>query len=257
MLNKARCTAMKTYYNTKSVEYKHNTKKLWQLLNQTVNKCKSRGSIIPYVTINGLHTYYLKKIANSFGKFYSELGSSLASTISRGTKTIDHYLNAIQQEPNSCVLRRTTQLEICNLIAKLPSKTSTGHDQIGNVLLKQLNESISYPLELIFNCSIAEGTFPEMMKKAEVIPLYKGKEQDIIINYHPISLLMTISKILEKIVYSRLYSFLEKKSILYESQYGFKSKRSCEQVVSELLGRILQAAYYLKKVIKNVRVTIF
>ena len=201
MLNKARHTAMKTYYNTKSVEYKHNTKKLWQLLSQTVNKCKSRGSIIPYITINGLRTYDLKKIANSFAKFYSELGSSLASTISRGTKTIDHYLKTIQQEPNSCVLRRTSQLEICNLIAKLPTKTSTGHDQISNVLLKQLNESISY---LIFNHSIAEGTFPEMMKKEEVITLYNGKEQDIVINYCPISLLMTISKVLEKIAYSRL-----------------------------------------------------
>ena len=150
-------------------------------------------------------------------------------------------MDSIQQEPNSCVLRRTTQLEIHKLIVRLPSKTSTGHDQISNVLLKQLNECISFPLEIIFNCTIAEGTFPELMKKAEVIPLYKGKEQDIIINYHPISLLMTICKLLEKIVYSRLYDFLEKKSILYDSQYGFRSKRSCEQAVSELLGRILQA----------------
>ena len=206
-----------------------------------MNKCKSRGSIIPYITVNGLLTYDPKKIANSFGKFYSELGSSLASTISKGNKSIDHYLNSIQQEPNSCVLRRTTQLEIRKLIVRMPSKTSTDHDQISNVLLKQLNESISFPLEIIFNRSIAEGTFPELMKKAEVIPLYKGKEQDIVINYRPISLLMTISKLLEKMVYSRLYDFLEKKLILYDSQYGFRSKRSCEQAVSKLLGRILQA----------------
>ena len=60
-----------------------------------------------------------------------------------------------------------------------------------------------------------------MMKRAEVIPLYKGKAQDIVINYCPVSILMTHSKLLEKIVYSRLYDFLEKKSVLYESQYGF------------------------------------
>ena len=46
MLNKVRRAAMMNYYNIKSMEYKHNTKKLWQLFNQTVNKCKSRGSII-------------------------------------------------------------------------------------------------------------------------------------------------------------------------------------------------------------------
>ena len=88
MLNKARRTAMKAYY--KSIEYKHHTKKLWQLLNQTVNKSKNRGSIIPYITINGICTYNLKKIANSFGKFYSELGSSLVSTIQKGTNDINH-----------------------------------------------------------------------------------------------------------------------------------------------------------------------
>ena len=65
------------------------------------------------------------------------------------------------------------------------------------------------------------GEFPTMMKKAEVIPLYKGKEFDLVVNYRPISLLLTISKVLEKIVYKRVYSFLEKNNILYDSQYGF------------------------------------
>ena len=69
MLNKAKYTTQKTYYSTKSVQYKHNTKKLWQLLNQTVNKCKSTGNIIPYITINGLRNYDPKKIANSLESF--------------------------------------------------------------------------------------------------------------------------------------------------------------------------------------------
>ena len=60
-----------------------------------------------------------------------------------------------------------------------------------------------------------------MMKIAEIIPLYKGKEHDEVINYRPISLLMTISKLLEKIIYIRVYSFLEEHNILYDSQYGF------------------------------------
>ena len=51
---------------------------------------------------------------------------------------------------------------------------------------------------LIFNQSIATGVFPDKMKIAEVIPLYKGKQRDYMINYRPISLLMTISKLLER-----------------------------------------------------------
>ena len=74
---------------------------------------------------------------------------------------------------------------------------------ISNNLLKSLCNNISLPLSYIFNQSILEGTFPDQMKKAEVIPLYKGKDSNQLINYRPISLLLTISKLLEKIVYKR------------------------------------------------------
>ena len=62
------------------------------------------------------------------------------------------------------------------------------------------------------------------MKMAEIIPLYKGKEFDKVINYHPVSLLITISKVLEKAVCSRMYRFLEKHKILSDSQYVFRKK---------------------------------
>ena len=79
------------------------------------------------------------------------------------------------------------------------------------------------------------------MKVVEIIPLYKGKECDEVVNYRPISLLMTISKLLAKIIYTCVYSFLEQQNILYDSQYGFRSRRSCNQAISELTGRLLQA----------------
>ena len=79
------------------------------------------------------------------------------------------------------------------------------------------------------------------MKLVEVIPLYKGKDHDLIINYQPISLLMTISKLLEKIVYKRVYSFLELNSTLFDHQYGFRMKCSCEQAILDLTGNLLQA----------------
>ena len=80
-----------------------------------------------------------------------------------------------------------------------------------------------------------------MMKVAEIIPLYKGKEEDHVVNYRPVSLLMTISKVSAKIIYSRLHKFLTKHNILYDSQYGFRSKHSCEDAILETVGRLLQA----------------
>ena len=136
-------------------------------------------------------------------------------------RTVDDYLTNIPRTLNSIVLKLTTQLEIEQKIDDLAPKTSCGHDRVSNKLIKKLKSSISYPLTIIFNQSIISDHFLNMMKIAEIIPLYKGKERDEEVNYRPISLLMTISKLLEKIIYIRVYSFLEEHNILYDSQYGF------------------------------------
>ena len=122
----------------------------------------------------------------------------------------------------------------------MPNKTSYGHDSISNMILKAICKAVSVPLCRIFNQSISEGRFPDAMKIAEVIPLYKNKEMDAIINYRPISLLITL-KVLEKIVYKRTYSHLEKNNILYNSQYGFRMNHNCEQAIMELTSKILHA----------------
>ena len=91
---------------------------------------------------------------------------------------------------------------------------------------------------MIFNKSIQEGVFPDEMKNADLIPLYKSKEKFLVNNYRPISLLVTISKLLEKVVYTRTYKFLCDTEQLYQSQYGFRSGYSCENAICELVGTI-------------------
>ena len=78
------------------------------------------------------------------------------------------------------------------------------------------------------------------MKLAEVIPLHKNGDINLIDNCRPISLLMTVSKILEKLIYSHVYAFLDTTGQIYDSQYSFRSKHSCEHAVSELVGNILK-----------------
>ena len=134
-----------------------------------------------------------------------------------GTTDIDSYLSNIPCQLNSLALRQTTTLEIDRLIKNLPNKSSHGHDEISNLMLKSLCTSITFPLCHIFNQSIQEVVFPELMKRAEVIPLYKGKVMDYMVNYRPISFLIMISKFLEKVIYSRLYSFLDNNGTLFTS----------------------------------------
>ena len=125
----------------------------------------------------------------------------MASKIKQGKKNIGNYLSDIPQIVNNIRLKDVTQEEIKQNIDGLPNKKSSRCDNISNTLLKSLKTSISYPLHIIFSQSISTGVFPDEMKEAEVVPLYKNKEMDKVINYHPISLLMMISKLLEKLMY--------------------------------------------------------
>ena len=76
-------------------------------------------------------------------------------------------------------------------------------------------------LIIIFNKSISEGIFPELLKTVKVIPIYKTDDTNFAKNYQPISLLSVFDKIIEKLVYKRVQSFLSKHNVLYKYQYGF------------------------------------
>ena len=129
-----------------------------------------------------------------------------------------------------------TETEIKNLINDLPNKLSSGYDDISNILLKKLIDVLTQPFHMLFNRSLLEGVFPVDMKLADVVPLYKSGSHFMMTNYRPISLLPTISKWLEKVVYKRVYDFFIKENLLFKSQYGFRKKHSCEHAIPELLG---------------------
>ena len=111
---------------------------------------------------------------------------------------------------------------------------------ISNNLLKKIKIRLIELLCMLFNESLKSGTFPGIMKLANVIPLYKSGKRCVATNYRPISLLITISKILEKIIYSRTYSFLSRTEQLYCGQYGFRKYHSCEHAIQELVGNVLK-----------------
>ena len=93
-------------------------------------------------------------------------------------------------------------------------------------LLKILSEYIAVPLCDIINDSFSSGVFPDLMKLAKVIPLYKKSSPENPTNFRPISLLSVFSKIIEKLMHTRLCTFLEKYDILHSLQFGFCSKHS-------------------------------
>ena len=88
--------------------------------------------------------------------------------------------------------------------------------------MKQIIHVIVKPLVHIFNVSFSTGIFPSNLKIAKVIPVFKKGDPHLFQNYRPISLLPCFSKLIEKCATNRLYSFLSKKHILSDFQFGFR-----------------------------------
>ena len=240
MLCKTKRSAMKLYYYNKCSEYKNNTSKLWHTINEIVGKVNDKSCAIDHITVNGVTDYTARGIGKAFGNFFSNVGKHYVKKIPKSKTHIDDYLAAIRCNQSSIFLAPTSITEISKLLEGLPNKCSSGHDNVNNLLLKELVKQRSPILELLFNESLTTGQFPDKMKIADIVPLYKSKEHEIVDNYRPISLLMTISKVLERIVYKIVYKFLNDTGQIYESQYGFREKHSCDHAIAQLIGEIVK-----------------
>ena len=181
------------YYQNKCVEFRNNSKKLWNMINKISGKNNDNTSIIDYIKVDNIEYYDSSGITNNLCKYFANIGEHLASKIPKSNKSINEYLARIEKNEKSLFLRPTSEQEINKIIEKLPNKNSSGHDNISNILLKRLEDPLLSPLNIIFNQSITCGIFPDEMKLADVFPLHKGKEKFLPTNYRPISLLLTIS----------------------------------------------------------------
>ena len=110
-----------------------------------------------------------------------------------------------------------------------------------NSILKQLNNEISVILANLFNLSFSTGVFPDILKYSSVLPLFKKGSKLDCGNYRPISLLSNISKLLEKLMYSRFYNFLNVYNCISELQFGFRSKHSTSHTLVSITEKIREA----------------
>ena len=162
---------------------KNNTKKLWDMINNLIKKIANKTNILSKLVFNNKEYTSGKDIYDILAKHFSTVGKTYANNIKSSTKGLNYYCNKIPLNNNSLYFNPTNMVEISNIINKLANKRSYGYDQISNKLIKELHLVISYPLMLVFNRSLEEGMFPELMKQVDMIPLYKAKSIEDCNNY--------------------------------------------------------------------------
>ena len=120
----------------------------------------------------------------------------------------------------------------------MKNSSSTGQDNIPMKLIKLCKTELAPILSHINNQSLSDGIFPDPLKIAKVVPIYKNGDIKCVSNYRPISILPSFSKITEKLIYTRLDKYLTKNSILHQNQFGFRSKLSTSMALLELIDNL-------------------
>ena len=230
--------AKQTYFELCFKRFKNDIKNTWKTINDILSKTKIQKKSPTVIVENGVTHTDKQNIANKFNQFFTNIAQTLARDIKYdGTKNYKYYLN---KHINTVFNFQTIDEEtVRKTIQNLPSKNSCGLDGISSKLIKIIEPAIIKPLTLLINQVLNTGIFPDELKIAKVIPLLKKDDPKLLKNYRPISLLPTISKVVEKITFTQLSTYFNENKLIFDNQYGFRPKHSTEYAALELVDRII------------------
>ena len=230
--------------------HKSDMKKTWGLMNDLLGRSRT-SKRIHSVNVDGKLETDDTKIANGFNRFFSNIPKAYHKNLPKMNQKsrINKCLNYLRGKEilNSCILYPTSCHEVLKIIKSRKKKSSRGLDGLSPLLLSYLPDKFINCIVHIFNLSLMDGKFISSFKEAKVIPIHKKKSKSDMNNFRPISLLPMISKLLEKIVYDRVFKFLDKNDFFYENQFGFRPKHSTEMSASVLIDKVTTALEHKKK----------
>ena len=157
--------------------------------------------------------------------------------IAPGKFHYSEYLKDIRIN-NTFFLRPATYKGTSNIKLHLDLNKALGPNSLPTFILKLCTDFFATYLTKIINISFVTGIFPDLCEMAKVIPIFKKDDPLDCGNYRPISLLPIFSKIFEKIIYSRMYEFLELNRLIYNRQFGFRANHSTNHALISMTESI-------------------
>lgn len=214
-----------------------NPKRTWEGINEIINKNTRKTASTIILNVNNKTVTDPSSISDEFNLFFTTVAEKIQSEIPK-VGNFENYINRLES-PESFFFSPVTKPEIIKVIHSLDQSKSTGDFSIPKQVFNSVPDKLAEILEILINLTFETGIFPSSLKKVKVIPVFKnkGSNQDVT-NYRPISLLSNVDKIFEKLVYSRLISYLERHNILSDRQFGFRKKHSTKLALISLTEEI-------------------
>ena len=236
ILNRLKVFEKRNHYDDLFTKIGKNSQLLWNVLNNLMRKTSNKNDITELL-YNGENLVNDQNICDTFNMHFATVGERIKDTVPNVNINPMKYMRRFT---NCMLFSPISEQYICKLVSDLKPKTSSRYDDISNRLLKQLVNVLKLPLSIIFNKSLMNGEYPDLMKLVKVSPLHKSGGRNIPDNFRPISLLPVLSKILERIVFNFMVKHLDN-NILYSRQYGFRQNHLTTDGIMNLVGEVLKA----------------
>lgn len=226
------------YYHSFFESNYHNMKQTWKGINNLISSKKTTNKCINTILKpnSSVKTSNQFEISNILNKHFATVGNKLSSKFSLPQNSFSTYLGNSVKE--SFYFDAVSTSEILKEIGLIPKNKSYGLYSCPTFFLKLSKYILSPILANIINLTIECGTYPSKLKKAKIVPIFKSGDQSDPDNYRPISLLSVFNRIFEKIVYTRLISFIDKQNILFPAQYGFRKHHSTQLAIIDIVDKI-------------------
>ena len=231
--------AKKIYIQKSLEDNKNDSKQTWKVLNNLIKRRKNKQTKYPNVFYdNGEHCFKDEEVVEGFNTFFASIGAELEKKIPAARKCPLEYIDELLDEGVE-TLQRISYAQISNIIRYL-NPVGGGIDGISTYILQKTYEPLANHITYFFNLCLETATFPDRLKMAVVVPIYKAGDKDKFNNYRPISLLPVFSKVLERIIHTALVSFLNDTNILNPLQFGFRKLHSTYMPLAHMYDKVTE-----------------
>lgn len=230
------------FYKDKFEKCQGNSKLTWKVINEVTGQSTKNNNQIE-LDINGSLVSDPFLIANEFNSFFLNVVDNLNLNKAQADSFFSlHYKNnfPIKLQLESIFIEAILPEDLISIIKSLKNNTAPGYDGISATMLKEISENILDVLLHIINLSFQSGVFPDKLKHAVVIPIYKTGSRVQCNNYRPISLLSCFSKVFEKIMKQKIINFLNKVNFFSSNQFGFRSGLDTEQALLNFMSNVYE-----------------
>ena len=226
---------LKTDYEKSEIDKCKNPKQSWQLIRKITNTSVKKNAAEDLLQ---MHSGNSQCSVNLVNDYFANVGKKLSDTLNNHSNcTIECEINSYNHL-KSFVIIPTDDAEVEALLQGLKNDSTTGWDNIPTSFLKTVKNVVVPILTHIFNRCFGTGIFPDLFKKSIIHPIHKGGTSACVDNYRPISVLTALSKLLEKLINSRLMNYLQQEGLLSPSQFGFQPNKSTSDAVTHLVNKV-------------------